>query len=50
MGKLIVTQLKLEDQIELLPQIRIITNNKIYHCYSVEFAWLKWGIAFDWGH
>jgi len=50
MSKIIVTPLVLEDQIELLPQLRIIRNHKKYHCDSVEIAWIKWGIAFDWNH
>jgi hypothetical protein len=50
MKNLIITPLVLEDQIELLPQLRIIRNHKKYRCDSVEVAWIKWGVAFDWNH
>ena len=50
MKKLIVTPLVLQDQIEILPQLRIIKNHDKYSCDSVEVAWLKWGVAFDWNH
>ena len=50
MKKLIVTPLVLEDQIEILPQFRIIRNHEKYRCDSVEIAWIKWGVAFDWNH
>jgi len=50
MKNLIITLLILEDQIELLPQLRIIRNHEKYGCDSVEIAWIKWGVAFDWNH
>jgi len=50
MKNLIVTPLVLEDQIELLPQLRIIRNHEKYGCDSVEIAWIKWGVAFDWNN
>jgi len=48
MRKLLITPLIFEDQINLLPQIKLIKNYDSNLCYSIEFIWIKWGVSFDW--
>jgi len=48
MRKILITLLIFEDQINLLPQIKIIKNYEPNLCYSLELIWLKWGVSFDW--
>lgn len=48
MRKLIITPLIFEDQINLLPQVKLIKNYEINLCYSLEISWLTRGVSFDW--